>query len=318
MFDNIDFIVERMDSPVTTQTSGYEEEKYTQNSRCVFHGTFYTSPTFPLTDYAMSNYFFTEAFSLVDAGSQYYTKRENLESYLILYTYSGQGILEYEGRKYSLSKGDGFFINCRELQIYRSVSDHWLHSVLHVNGPQLKDMYEKFSGSGSVLFSEPVSGQYQQYLEALVSCCNSSAVFRDLEASSLICSLLTHLVLSTARTADENRTIPTTFQSIIKYIDINFSNDLSLDFLSSFFGVSKYYMSREFKRYTGFSPHDYIIEKRMNQARLLLMQTDLSINAIAESVGFDNVCNFNNQFKKKIGISPGQYRKKQSGNILPL
>ncbi len=86
---------------------------------------------------------------------------------------------------------------------------------------------------------------------------------------------------------------------LIRYMESNYTSPLSLDDLSSFAGVSKYHLSREFKKRTGFSPGDYLIELRMNRACFLLTGTTLTVEAISRMSGFGNYPNFLKLFKKE-------------------
>ena len=102
--------------------------------------------------------------------------------------------------------------------------------------------------------------------------------------------------------------LPKNIRYLIKYMDSNFTQPLTLDFLSDFAGVSKYYLSREFKKYTGFSPNDYLITLRVNKAKSLLTNTTLPAVKIAHEVGIYDSNNFTNLFKRKTGMTPIQYR----------
>lgn len=97
-------------------------------------------------------------------------------------------------------------------------------------------------------------------------------------------------------------------ERVIDYIDKNLSKDLSLDNLSEVGCLSKYHFSRIFSIYTGFGPSRFIRTKRLAEAERLLLASDLSIQEIAESVGFGSISNFNTTFKAGNGVSPRQFR----------
>ncbi len=69
------------------------------------------------------------------------------------------------------------------------------------------------------------------------------------------------------------------------------------------------HLTREFKKYVGVSPIEYLIRQKMNYAALLLRQTDKSVLQISSQIGYDSLSYFISQFKKRFGASPGQYRK---------
>lgn len=73
------------------------------------------------------------------ANSNYFTKRDGQENFLLVHTLSGLGFLEYRGQKITLSKSDTFVIDCREFQYYGTVSnEHWEFLWLHFAGSALK------------------------------------------------------------------------------------------------------------------------------------------------------------------------------------
>ena len=97
-------------------------------------------------------------------------------------------------------------------------------------------------------------------------------------------------------------------QDIISFIDHMYLNDLSLQEISNVSFLSKYYITRIFKSVTGYSIHEYIMQKRISQAQKLLIEDDKSIIEIALSCGFSNLSNFYRVFKNIAGITPRQYR----------
>ena len=88
-----------------------------------------------------------------------------------------------------------------------------------------------------------------------------------------------------------------------KFIEV-----IYLDTLAEVTRTNKYHLSKEFKRYIGFSPHDYLIWLRINQAKILLKTTNLPANKIAHQVSIHDINNFNYLFKNRVGSTPIQYR----------
>jgi AraC-like DNA-binding protein len=94
-----------------------------------------------------------------------------------------------------------------------------------------------------------------------------------------------------------------------KYIDVNFSQKLSLAELSKMFSVSEGHLSRKFKEKTGKSISKYIMTVRLTSARRLLESSSMSIRDIAENVGFSSLNHFDKMFKKDHGFTPSEYMK---------
>lgn len=104
-------------------------------------------------------------------------------------------------------------------------------------------------------------------------------------------------------------------RSIIQYIDLNYYEHIDLALLEQKFGISRSYLCRIFKTITGISPIDYIIRKRIDEAKYRLIKTAESILDISEKCGFNSLSNFNSLFKKMTGCTPGNYRKNGAANV---
>ncbi len=63
-----------------------------------------------------------------------------------------------------------------------------------------------------------------------------------------------------------------------------------------------------FKAQTGFSPHAYVLEMRLNRAKALLRETSLSVEEIGGAVGFSSLAYFSAAFQKRTGVSPSSFR----------
>lgn len=93
---------------------------------------------------------------------------------------------------------------------------------------------------------------------------------------------------------------------VISYINDNVSNAPSLEKLSEKFYVSKYYLSHKFKEYAKTSVHKYILMKKINLAKQLLVQGKQPIE-VCEVCGFSTYSNFYKEFKNQTGISPKKF-----------
>lgn len=93
-----------------------------------------------------------------------------------------------------------------------------------------------------------------------------------------------------------------------EYINSHLSENISLDRISKEVYVSPYYISKLFKRVTGENISEYIMRKRVDYAKKLLLTTDLSIKEVMYKVGYTAEPYFYHLFKKLTGVSPTQFR----------
>lgn len=97
---------------------------------------------------------------------------------------------------------------------------------------------------------------------------------------------------------------------IIAYLEVNYRNaNLSQVYVADVFGISSYTLSRMFKNQVGIGFADYIISKRLEYAKDLLLTTSYSIIEISAMSGFASENHFSRTFKGHVGMSPSSYRR---------
>lgn len=96
---------------------------------------------------------------------------------------------------------------------------------------------------------------------------------------------------------------------VMKYINQNFTEELSLDRLAEIAGYSKYHFSRIFKKYNGVSFVQYISTKRIKMAEKLLVDPELSITEVAMHSGFASLTTFNRTFKMVKNCTPSEFKR---------
>ena len=103
-------------------------------------------------------------------------------------------------------------------------------------------------------------------------------------------------------------TIPESLQRARKLIDTRYSQPLDLDELARTANFSRFHFLRAFRRAFHATPHEYLTRKRIERAKELLAQSELTITEICFEVGFESLGSFSTLFHKVIGWSPSIYR----------
>ena len=98
----------------------------------------------------------------------------------------------------------------------------------------------------------------------------------------------------------------------VKYMNMNFDKDITIDSLAKIIGVERTHFYRLFKDTMKISPKYYLINLRLEKAKVLLCNTTMSISEVAYSVGYDNYMSFEKIFKDIVGVTPSIYRRKNT------
>lgn len=96
---------------------------------------------------------------------------------------------------------------------------------------------------------------------------------------------------------------------LLCYIDKHYSENLTMNDLSSVTGLSPDYMARKFKAILGMTPSEYVRKFRIAKAMEMLCTTDLTVSEISQKIGFSDVSLFSRVFKQNVGLPPASYRK---------
>ena len=191
---------------------------------------------------------------------------------------------------------------------YYAAAEDWKVAVLHLNGPLAEHYSDEYQKSGRLVFHESITGRFHRYLEQVLEIYDSPSLHRDLRAHHAIDGLLLYLTLLSSNLAIHKQDVPKSVQRAMKHMEQHYMGAISLDDLAELTGTNKFHLSKEFKRYTGFSPNDYLIWLRINHAKIMLKTTTLPASKISHQVGIHDINNFHYLFKKRVGMTPIQYR----------
>ena len=101
---------------------------------------------------------------------------------------------------------------------------------------------------------------------------------------------------------------PSKLRLIAELIDAHLERNLTIEELAQVAGLSQFHFARAFKQSIGFAPYQYIVRRRIERAKMLLMIRNLPITEIASASGFSNQSHFSQVFRRLVGASPAAYR----------
>lgn len=93
------------------------------------------------------------------------------------------------------------------------------------------------------------------------------------------------------------------------YLEIHYADGITIESVAEYVGIDRTHFSKAFNKAFGLSPMKFVQQLRMNEATLLMKQTDYRLAEIAQSVGYPDLFSFSKAFKKQLGVSPNTYRK---------
>ena len=102
-----------------------------------------------------------------------------------------------------------------------------------------------------------------------------------------------------------------------RFLDVHFREPITLEQLASHVHINKFYLSHTFQKAYGISPMSYMIDLRIAASKHMLMETDYSISHISHGTGFSSPSYFAQSFKKRVSMSPNEYRNAHKYPSLP-
>ena len=268
------------------------------------------------SSFAKDALFYIQEIGKLKSLKSHTSKRESLDSFLFIIVLSGSGTFTYKGKKYALKSGDHLFIDCKKPYSHESTdNDPWELMWVHFNGTLMDQYYLYYSSKAtSIVFHPEDPSEFNNILENLMMSANKKSTDSELLASHLLNRLVTRILTENKGQTEENiNMIKDKIQLIKDFLDGNFQKKIPLDMIADEFFISKYHMSREFKKAYGITIANYIIAKRITHAKELLRFTDMQIEEIGRSCGIEDNSYFNKVFRKFEGMTASQYRIKWRG-----
>ncbi len=133
---------------------------------------------------------------------------------------------------------------------------------------------------------------------------------------NLLSLLSTHYIHSYSNYADlQNKRVASSkfdlqqVEKVDRYIAEHIGSPISVDDLADVLRCSKFYFLREFKKLVGITPYQYLMNKRLEQAKVLLSSPQSNIASVGLELGFNDQSHFTRAFKNQFGMTPRQYQK---------
>lgn len=234
--------------------------------------------------------------------------------YQIIYIASGVGHFHFDSAENEtiVPAGNLVLYRPKELQKYEYYGEdktevYWIHFT----GSDVKNILRKYGLKDKErIFHVGSSMEYERIFKRIIielQRCQDNY-------EEMLTLLLTHLLIVFDRELSREHIITNEYMdremdNAVSYFNENYNKDISIEQYAESRGMSVSWFIRNFKKFTGTAPMQFIVSLRINNAQILLEQTNYTINEIAKIVGYDDQLYFSRLFRKQKGFSPSQYRK---------
>ncbi len=174
---------------------------------------------------------------------------------------------------------------------------------------RLEDVVQKIfydEGGKFCRLSAAKAEKADEYFKKIYELCQSG---KEFEMADSVSAMTEILKIGYFYNAGEETIVNKAIDSALEYIDSNIQNNITVDSISDFCGLNKYYMCHLFKLVVGMTISKYIKIARVAIAKKKLVYTNLSISEISKSTGFNSVSYFGRVFYEEEHVTPSEYRK---------
>ena len=242
--------------------------------------------------------------------------------YLFHYVISGTGTLMAmdeagQTRTYQIHSGHGFLIFPQQITTYSADETHpWEYTWAEFDGMAVKEaIMQTGLTAGSPIYRSSDRELTARMKDTLLTLARS----KDASIYGQIGLLYTFMDLLARSSA--TRRVPKSghmsdfyIKEAFTFVEQNFHNPIGVEDIADFCSLSRGYLNKVFKKYTGMSPQEFLIHYRMSKAAQLLKLTELSVGDIGKAVGYPNPLHFSRAFKTSYGLSPANWRK-ENGTV---
>lgn len=261
----------------------------------------------------------------VDVKSQFeinnagYVKIDNIDSrtirpngrydYLLIYIKSGKGLF-YNGKDtVEVNKNQIFLFKPGEPQKYTLYAKYFTEMYwIHFGGKEVAATLNALNIGKNYLFDYSNGDRFIKSIDSIIDELIKQNAFYQTKCVSILLSLLVSIG---RRTISEEKVFGK--ESIAKaclYMSSNYFSQISNQELADLTNLSLSHFLKLFKQSNGTTPQNYLTLCRVENAKKLLAETDYTIRHVAESVGFTDSLYFSKVFKKIVGLTPSEYKKK--------
>ena len=246
-------------------------------------------------------------------GPRYFTDREGLDSFFLCMTLSGKGYVSCGGVQAELTAGRFFVVDCMNEHFYKTVTAPWRFLWMHFTGYGVRQYFRNLFSDGFYLDTSGQGEWVRSLYEEVLPLVTTPTAGGALRTSDCLHGMISHLALS--RIEAEQSDIPQAILEAIRVISLNIAGDISVEWLAKNSHYSVGYFIKLFRRCTGLTPYQYILNLRLDNARNLLVSSNYPVEKVAACTGFSGSSRFIELFSQRYGKTPAAFKKQHGGMV---
>ena len=246
-------------------------------------------------------------FGITYPNPSYFIKREPAPCFIIEYIVSGHGYLEINDEKYRLSPGDAYIVHLGDFCTYYAdpadpYKKYWVNFGAEFF---FTEMLKAYGLNARVFRAMDLSRFFEQLFALEDSCPSNDELY--IPASKLIFGAI--MDIAQHEEMGDASSGPDLAYKVRNLLYKSISTDISVDDIAKKFYRSKNDITRHFKKQYGTTPYSYLIDLRIDKAKNLLVNSKKTLAEIARNLSFSSEYHFSNTFKKRVGVSPSEFRR---------
>lgn len=236
-------------------------------------------------------------------------RNDSYAFYQLLHCIKGVGKVVADNKKYNVSGGTIMFIPKNTPHELVPLQDGWQLFTIDLDGKGIESLLEVLKLNKVRCETLADGDKFTRKFLDILNLCRQEGNVLPWESSALAYDLL--MQLHSDINVKGNNSDGQKFNQlapVIQYMEENYPSDMTLDKLSSMIKISPQYLCKLFKECYKMRPFEYLARKRIQQAKLMLIQEGYSINDVSQLVGYNDCSYFCSVFKKHEGISPAEFK----------
>ena len=232
-------------------------------------------------------------------------------NYIIHFILKGKGYYRVGDNRYPLKAGDGFLIPPDMLTYYQAdEKEPWSYLWVGFGGKNARQYLSDLGlGESRMMFQSDSGEELKQIVMEMLQH-RQSSILTDFKLESLLYAFFSVLAKTAVVPKQKYRELENQYvRRAVEFVQNNYPRKIKISDVADYVGITRSYLYTIFMKSFGVSPQEYLSNYRITRASELLTITDLTVEMVAASCGYDDPLVFSKAFKKIKGLPPTKFLK---------